>query len=330
MNKKFYNLNVISFLTLFVIVLFTACQKEESTQPEPPVVLKELSINNDIITLKVDLSRGGAINYLSHKGKQNGFNLVNIADEGRYIQQSYYAGNSVNRVAEGQSPDWSPWTWNPIQVGDYARNRAQILDYKQEGNSIYTKCTPMLWDMDNEAADAVMEQWTAIEGNVIEVKNRFTINSIPEVYGEVFPRDQELPAVYPISALSNLYSYTGETPFENDDLENLEVVNLSSGFWGIYDGISGRETITEKWMAFVDYEKFGLGVYTPIADKFIAGMAGEKGRYDTSGSTSYIAPLKIIAFKEGDVFEYKYYLVVGDLETIRKEIYLLEKEIGIK
>lgn len=83
---------------------------------------KEIEIGNNSIRLKQDLTRGGAICYISESKEDR--NLVNICDEGRYIQQSYYAGKVVNRQNEGQCATWSPWSWNPIQVGDYARNRA--------------------------------------------------------------------------------------------------------------------------------------------------------------------------------------------------------------
>jgi len=126
----------------------------------------ELVIDNGILTLKLDLTRGGAISYISLSGSQR--NLVNIADEGRYIQQSYYAGNKLDRKAEGQSPRWSPWTWNPIQVGDVYRNRAQILSFQKNNNELYVKCIPMLWDMNNHPAEAEMEQWTWLESNVLK------------------------------------------------------------------------------------------------------------------------------------------------------------------
>jgi hypothetical protein len=56
-----------------------------------------LELNNYTLHLKIDLSRGGAINYISTSGSTR--NIVNIHDEGRYVQQSYYAGESLNRLA---------------------------------------------------------------------------------------------------------------------------------------------------------------------------------------------------------------------------------------
>ena len=275
----------------------------------------ELSADNGVIKVKLDLTRGGAINYLSHSDENR--NLVNIHDEGRYIQQSYYAGDVLDRQDEGQASNWSPWPWNPIQVGDAYGNRAEILDYEQNGDTLYVKCIPMLWDMNNKPAEAEMEQWTIVKDNILEVHNRLTCFRTDSLYGENILRDQELPAVYPISALEKLYYYGGVTPFTNDTLSNPPVVNLSSGFWGRYLSVS------EHWMAFVDDNLNGMGVYNPICNYFIAGMAGDPGYEALDGSTSYIAPVKKEALKKNSVYEYTYFIIVGTLEEIRARVYEL-------
>jgi hypothetical protein len=272
-------------------------------------------IDNDTLTLKLDLTRGGAISYLSLSGSAR--SIVNIADEGRYIQQSYYAGKSIDRKAEGQSPSWSPWSWNPIQVGDAYRNRAEILDFQKNGDTLYVKCIPMLWDMNNRPAEAEMEQWTILKGNVLTVRNRLTCHRTDTIYQEGILNDQELPAVYPISALKNLYSYFGDQPFTGDSLINPATVNLSSGFWGTYL----NNMVTENWMAYVDDTKWGIGVYNPICTNFLAGMAGQPGGEATSNSTSYIAPVKKEILNKNSVYEYEYYLIVGTIDEIRSKIY---------
>jgi hypothetical protein len=269
--------------------------------------------DNGTVKIKLDLTRGGAICYVSLSGSDE--NLVNIADEGRYIQQSYYAGRMLDRKAEGQSPRWSPWPWNPIQVGDAFRNRAEILDFKKNGDTLYVKCIPMLWDMDNKPAEAEMEQWSVLKGNVIEVRNKLTCFRTDTIYGEGIMRDQELPAVYPISKLKGLFYYRGGKPFSNDTLSNPEVVNLSSGFWGIYPDV------TEHWMAFVDDDNFGMGVYNPECVYFLAGMSGGPGGDAGSSSTSYIAPVKKAALKKNSVYGYTYYIIIGTLDEIRSRVY---------
>ncbi len=272
-------------------------------------------IDNDTLTLKLDLTRGGAISYLSLSGSTR--SIVNIADEGRYIQQSYYAGKSLDRRAEGQSPSWSPWSWNPIQVGDAYRNRAEILDFQKNGDTLYVKCIPMLWDMNNRPAEAEMEQWTILKGNVLTVRNRLTCHRTDTIYQEGILNDQELPAVYPISALKNLYSYFGDQPFTGASLSNPATVNLSSGFWGTYL----NNMVTENWMAYVDDNQWGIGVYNPICTNFLAGMAGQPEGEATSSSTSYIAPVKKEILNKNSVYEYEYYLIVGTIDEIRSKIY---------
>jgi arylsulfatase A-like enzyme len=56
--------------------------------------------------------------------------MVNSADPGRLIQQSYYAGKRLDRKADGQSKSWSPWTWNPIQGGGVS-SWARVNDFKR-------------------------------------------------------------------------------------------------------------------------------------------------------------------------------------------------------
>ena len=279
-------------------------------------------IDNGILTLKLDLSRGGAISYLSLSGSTR--NIVNTADEGRYIQQSYYAGKSLDRKAEGQSSSWSPWSWNPIQVGDAHRNRAKILDFRKNGDSLYVKCTPMLWDMNNMPAEAEMEQWTTLTGNVLTVRNRLTCHRTDSIYKEGFLNNQELPAVYPISALKNLYTYFGNNPFTHAPVSNPTTVNLSTGFWGRYE----NDTVTENWMAYVDDSKWGIAVYNPICTNFLAGMNLEPGGESNSNATSYIAPVKKEVLNKNAVYEYEYYLVVGTLEEMRSKIYEIHSSIS--
>jgi len=303
---------ILIFIGLFS---FFACtgQTDIPGKSDTPV---ELVADNGTLTVKFDLTRGGAISWISLSGSDR--SLVNIADEGRYIQQSYYAGKSLNRKADGQSPAWSPWSWNPIQVGDAFRNRAKILDFKQSKDSLYVKCIPMQWDMNNRPAEAEMEQWTFLKGNVLTIRNRLTCHRTDNIYGDSVVNDQELPAVYPISALKNLFMYEGNAPFTNGQLKQLEVINLKSGFWGRY------ENVTENWMAFVDDNHFGMAVYNPLCTRFLAGMSGVHGKEAADGSTSYIAPVKKEMLTKNCMYEYEYYIVIGKLDEMRKKIYELK------
>jgi len=304
--------NLIHSLKRFFVICFLASIATSEAQ-------EELSINNDTLHVKIDLNRGGTISFIALSGSER--NLVNIHDEGRYIQQSYYAGKRINRQAEGQSPRWSPWPWNPIQAGDAFGNRAEILEYKQEGNNLYVKCIPMQWDMNNKPAEAFLEQWTSLHGNVLKVHNKLTCHRTDTIYGEGVFADQELPAVYPISALSKLYTYFGTAPFTGEPVSKVTVEFLQDGFWGRYI----NNSVSESWMAFVDASNFGMAVYTPSSTNFLAGMAGQPGGEENDSSTSYIAPLQKIKLYKNSVFDYDYYIIIGNLMDIRKKIYKLKE-----
>ena len=185
----------------------------------------------------------------------------------------------------------------------------------------------MQWDMNNHPAEAVMEQWVEIKGCVISVKNRLTCHRTDSIYGEGIECEQEIPAVYLISSLKNLHSYFGANPFTAQPTDKTEVKQIIIGdpehFWGHYPAV------TEQWMAFTDDEQWGVAVYSPSATSFLAGRFGSnlQGEYD-SDATSYIAPLKRATLMKDSVVEYEYYLIVGTLKQIRKEIYKLNKKLS--
>ena len=279
-----------------------------------------LELRNRSLIVRQDLTRGGAICFVGRRGE--GRNYVNIFDEGRYIQQSYYAGRSINRQAEGQSPFWTPWPWNPIQVGDYKRNRAQILESRKHGKSTYVKCIPMLWDMAGQPAEAEMEQWTTLEANALHVRCRLVCHRTDTIYGSDSDNHQEIPAVYPISSLCHLYAYLGDKPFVFEPADSVEVEELRFGEdahgWGRYDNVA------EHWMAFVGNDGWGIGVYSPTAEFFWAGRykpsrSGEAG----DESTSYIAPVRTNHMQRDSIIEYDYYLLFGTVEEIRRAVYRL-------
>jgi hypothetical protein len=278
----------------------------------------EIVLDNGTICLKQDLGRGGAITHLSQSGTNR--NVVNVYDHGRLIQQSYYAGHAIDRQSEGQSPDWSPWTWNPIQGGNYAGKGSRIIEGRYTATESYVKCIPMLWDMNNHEAEAIMEQWTTIEGTTVHVRNRISCHRTDDLYGENVSCDQEIPAVYPISALSRLYAYVGNYPFTKADISALDVQRLEDGFWGRYSNVG------EQWMAFVDDSKWGLGVYTPTAQRFLAGRSGSVGGDDKSASTSYIAPVCSAVLNKTSVMDYDYYLILDSLDNIRDAIYTIHEQ----
>lgn len=271
---------------------------------------QELSLSNEHLRAAMDLARsGGAITWLSQAGSSR--NLVNNHDRGRQIQQSYYTGLPVDRLSEGQHPAWSPWPWNPIQVGDAYGHSSEVLEARVQDGVAYVKTAPLLWDMNNEPAEATMEQWVRLEGNSVHVRCRFQSNRTDERWTES-GRDQELPAVYLIADLNNLLAYTGDAPWTNGPLTRMENDFGAGGFpWA-------RWQSPERWGAAVDDAGWGVGVYNPICTSFLGGyVTMDAGGGELDANTAYISPVSRENLKKTSTFEYEYWLIVGTTEEIR-------------
>ena len=292
-----------------------------------------VGLNNGTIKLRIDLSRGGAIAYISKSGVDR--SIVNVNDEGRYIQQSYYGPDYKykNTRPELKNTPWdSCWAWNPVQGGDTYGNRSHILDYSLIGDTtLYTKCIPLLWAENNVHTDStIMEQWTTLKGNVIKVRNRFTCKRENTEYNAdlIKERIQEMPAVYTISALHHLYTYIGDKPFTNAsliDTYNNKYVHDSLSYKSYSFGYNHDDTPSERWMAFVDDNRWGLGVYNPNNTIFNTFLSGDTISKAHDASTSYIGSIKLVTIPKYTHFEYTYtyYLVIGDTAEIRSAIYAI-------
>lgn len=267
-----------------------------------------LELANSNLKLKVDLLRGGAISYLS-KASDNK-NLINVYDRGRYIQQSYYAGANIDRTSEGQHPSWSPWNWNPIQVGDVYNNSSVVLESQVTANSIYTKTQPLLWDMNNELAQCYMEMMVTLNENTAHVSNKLTVFRTDDKWTAI-PRHQELPAVYIIGDLNNLYTYKGTNPWTSEPAEKLVTTGPPWSYW----------TNPEHWAALLDSTKWGVGVYNGLSTYFIGGYSGSAGGGANSPSTGYMSPLRTETLEKNTVYQYEYDLILGTLDEIRSFAY---------
>lgn len=284
--------------------------------------VNSVHVKNEFINVGCDLTRGGAIYYISKT--DTSYNLINIHDEGRYVQQSYYAGNNVDRKNEGQAKNWSPWPWNPIQSGDAGTNRAKVVDYRKQEDTLYVKCRPLLWDMTNaDTAECYLESWVWLEENIVHLKSKITVFRTDSIWG-VGVRNQELPAVYPIADLNKLVSYKGNKPWTGDTLSGID----NRKEWEKYEKNGTWPWIKwknpEKWAACVNSDDWGLGVYCPVAEAIAGGYSTSRkkisGKYN-SGTTGYIAPLADVNLGMFDTYEYQTDLIIGTVDEIRNYVY---------
>lgn len=291
-------MNTIKHFLLLLCVLYTSNSMGQSP----------LTLNNGVIKIQLDLNSGGAISYLS--AASNSYNVVNTHDKGRYIQQSYYNGQAIDRSASGQHPNYSPWNWNPIQAGDVYGNTAQVISSSASSSQLYVKTRPKLWDMNNELCQCYFETWVTLEGTAAKVRNKLTTFQTDNIWTPR-PYHQELPAVYTRGDLYKLYSYQGSSPWTQGGLTRTNNNGPPWAYW----------TNNERWAALVNGNNWGVGVYNADATLYVGGFSGSQGGGPTGNSTGYFSPLRTIQLSKNGTFEYEYYLILGDLSTIRNFVY---------
>lgn len=282
----------------------------------------DMHLDNGII--RVGISReayGGAITYLSRS--RDDHNLVNLHDRGRQIQQSYYAGHALDRRMEGQHEAWSPWPWNPVQAGDAYGNRSAVVAAENTADHIYVKTAPLLWDMNNEPAECHMETWIQLEENVVHVHNRLSVQRTDSRWQDVAAH-QELPAVYLIGELGNLYTYVGDAPFTGAALTQIVNAGPPWEYWGPGAQKPELAGVTEKWAAGVNDAGWGVGVYNSKAQLFAGGFHGERGGGAHDNATCYFTPLCHATLGKDSIYEYQYDLIIGTLAQIRDHVYARE------
>ena len=102
-------------------------------------------IENDILKVGVELVWGGGLSYYEDKrcGIEGLRNMLNHADPGRLIQQSYY-GTGDPPFVKGEFMG-NPWVYNPVQGGDRGGCKSKLVDFRVSGNSVWVKCRPRDW-----------------------------------------------------------------------------------------------------------------------------------------------------------------------------------------
>lgn len=294
-----------------LLVMATATLISPSTSASPEFDPSQLEfIDNGTIKLGVSKDLGGAITYLSVSGSDE--NIINNFDWGRQVQMSFFSG-PVPYTENGQEPaeNWAHIGWNPIQAGDDFGNGSEIVELRVEGNSIYVKCIPMQWPLNNVPGECTYESFIVLKGNTAEVTARL-VNTRSDTT-QYAGRHQELPAVYTNGPYYKLMTYRGDKPFTGDDVVRIPKKNAGAGVfpWDYW-------LATENWAALVNDEDWGLGLYKPDNSLFIGGFAGQEGVGGTTDSpTGYFAPLHTEIIDHNITYEYSYTLILGSLDEIR-------------
>lgn len=274
-------------------------------------------LDNGAIRLGVDLNLGGAVTWLSPSKSET--NLINSWDWGRQIQMSYYSGPVPFTPNNKQpAPQWKALGWNPIQAGDHFGHSSKTIEHTNDGKTLYVKCVPMQWPLENEPGECTFETWYTLDGNIIKV--RAALNNARSDKTQYPARTQELPAVYTNGPWHRLMTYTGDKPFEKDNLTQINHPLGKDGKpWANWNA-------TEQWAALVDDNNFGLGVWNPDCLRFGGGFAGKPGKGGAHDDpTGYIAPNRQEILDHNIRHEFQYWLILGTLDEIRDKVYAVAR-----
>jgi hypothetical protein len=270
-------------------------------------------LDNGTIKLGVDLKLGGAVTYLSPSKKE--LNLINSWDWGRQVQMSYYSGPVPFKPGGKEpAPEWVGLGWNPIQAGDHFGHGSKAREHANDGKTLYVKCVPMQWPLNDEPGECTFETWYSLEGSAVRVRCR--LNNARSDKTQYRARGQELPAVYTNGPWHRLITYKGDRPFSGDELSPVKH-SLGQGGqpWAHW-------LATENWAALVDDNEWGIGVWNPTCYGISGGFAGKPGAGGAKdGPTGYMGPSRQEILDWNIEHEYSYALVVGSLKEIRAWVY---------
>lgn len=218
-----------------------------------------------------------------YRVRSDSVNLVNICDLGREIQPSYY---SAVGKENGYDPVYQPGdayngltdrpVYNPIQCGDYGGHSPQIIDYNYQSDFLYIKMKAQEWFFkSNVQANGYIEVAYYFEDGAVIVDNRYIDFSQFINERDVEIHMQETPATYFVYPLNYFYCETKQgVIFDKNcspqDGHSTERASLKTSVSGPYFyGVKGK-MVTDGWCAFVNEEKFGVGIFMPNADRYIA------------------------------------------------------------
>jgi hypothetical protein len=276
-------------------------------RPKPELLFLE----NPSMKIGIDRAMGASITWLSWKSQPG--NIINIHDPGRLIQQSYYAGKTLDRQADGQHKAWSPWTWNPIQGGGVGSWARVTRFEKVENQMLVSETIPKLWDMPDEEAEAIMFQSTEFEPdmpNVVRVRNRLVCKRKEgDRWGPAVPRHQELPACYFTSAFRHVETYLGNGEWKREH-------QPPGPPWG-------KAEPPLRAMACFNDAGQGVAVFSPAADKhwnFGPHRTYTPDAKPTDGPCMHLAPIGTVSLGPTTTLDFRYWMIVGDKAAITRQL----------
>lgn len=267
-------------------------------------------LDNNRIKVGISKENGAAIGWLSYRDSSGSEspNLVNTWDKGRFIQASYYGRK------DGSTWNGDQWRFNPVQAGSWENQKSNVNYVKLiNDRTVKTSVTPRNWAGQELLKNCLIEATISLSNAYVKIHYKLTYNGTEEHP----PYHQELPAVFLDRSFDTLVYYNGSRAWTQDSLS--------------YDKPQGTESpskgrLPEKWVAYLNSQtKQAVGIYSPNSEQFTAYRVGPDGSQAKS-DCSYVAPVGTYAIVPNQKLEHEVYIVVGDLESIRKTIYSVARK----
>ena len=291
---------------------------DDITTEEVEVLTSTITyLANQRFELGIKLTWGGGISYIADKEDNNSDirNLINCADAGRLVQQSYYGTSNPSEYELGEFHG-NEWGYNPVQGGNKYNEPSRIIDVQITDMSVYIKAQPRDWAK-HDLTSSYMENVYTLYSDRIQVDNAFIdfsgFKSNPR-------RAQELPAFYTIGYLNTFVNYGGKNPWTGDALD----YDNDLGFWTDDGNATKRleDVNTETWCAWINQnDDYGIGVYTPNIGELFAGRLDYDVDPDEKDATaqacSYVAAIGYLRLANYESMEYSYLITAGSTQEIR-------------
>jgi len=238
-------------------------------------------------------------------------NLVNIYDYGREIQPSYYLQvdkeiNNYHPKTKYNYPSISGnFQYNPIQCGGVGdsetklRVGAQVIDYVYKADYIYIKTKAQDWMFVNDQSQGYVEvKYHFGDDGLLIVDNSYldfyqftNLNSTDNPMS-----GQETPATYFVYPLNYYYIQTksrtifdcnigaiggGTTPIESP---STSIPSAGEYYYAIRSSFLKNKC---DWMANVNDQKFGCGIFMPNADYFVGSHGTLSTQYNAPANHTY-------------------------------------------
>lgn len=290
-------------------------------------------------------------------------NLVNIFDLGREIQPSYYLevdqDNGHCPKTEniyGKSAIGASERYNPIQCGSAGYKSPQIVEYIYKPDHIYIKCLAQDWFYENDQCDGyIVSDYSFGDDGVLIVRNSFTNFSQYYNLEDVPVSGQECPATYFTYPLNYFYAETKQGVIFDSKVSavpgNEAKMSKNASVSGDYYYALKGSSIKNSWVAYTNENKFGVGIFMPNCDNFIASRGAHSNNYrgdpqncsysatmfpefnksDTvpsfmASNYDYVNPQVIRKMIDFVPLKYDYALYVGDVEDMRDTFQTIRDE----